>query len=161
MVLVKTQILAKGGSHVAVLNLNDIADTPFGNALPASVRPELTALSQVFNAALSAGLAGLPLRMIDTYTLSKATHQNPAKYGFVNNTVPACDPARISAVTGGAVTSGSSLFCNATAGAPYNGLRDGADPLTWQFADDVHPTARGHRVLTDTLVAQLKSFGWL
>ena len=43
---IKTQILAKGGSYVAVMTLSDIADTPFGNSLPATARPVLTATSR-------------------------------------------------------------------------------------------------------------------
>ena len=85
----------------------------------------------------------------------------PAKYGFANNTTPACDPAKIAAVTGGADTDGSSLFCNATPGAPYNTLLAGADVTTWQFADSVHPTTGGHKVISDAFTAQLQAFGWI
>ena len=158
---IKTQILAKGGTYVAVMTLSDIVDTPFGNSLPAEVRPVLTDLSQVFNLWLRDGLTGQPVQIIDTFALFKDGYQNPAKFGIVNNTVPACDATKISAVTGGADTDGSSLFCNATPGAPYNGLRSGADVNTWQFADSVHPTTGGHKIISDVFTAQLKSFGWI
>ena len=157
---IKTQILAKGGTYVAVMTLSDIGDTPFGNSLPPTAKPVLTALSQVFNLWLRDGLTGQPVQIIDTFTLFKDGYANPAKFGIVNNTVPACDVAKIQAITGGAVTDGSSLFCNATPGAPYNGLRTGADVNTWQFADSVHPTTGGHKIISDTFAAQLKSFGW-
>jgi outer membrane lipase/esterase len=159
--LVKKQILAKGGVYVAVMLLNDIGDTPFGNSLPASVHAVLTGLSTAFNEELADGLHGQPVRLIDTFKLSKAVYADPAGSGFVNNTVPACDGVVIAALTGGAVTDGSSLFCNATPGSPVNGLRAGASATTWQFADDVHPTTGGHKVLSDTFAAQLKSFGWI
>ena len=158
---IKTQILAKGGTYVAVMTLSDIVDTPFGNSLPASARPVLTALSQVFNLWLRDGLTGQPVQIIDTFPLFKDGYQNPAKFGIVNNTTPACDAAKISTITGGAVTDGSSLFCNATPGAPYNGLRTSADVNTWQFADSVHPTTGGHKIISDAFIAQLKSFGWI
>ncbi|HZV93603.1 MAG TPA: SGNH/GDSL hydrolase family protein [Caldimonas sp.] len=158
---IKTQILANGGKYVAVMTLSDIVDTPLGQSLPAAVQPVLTDLSQVFNLWLRDGLAGQPVQIIDTFALFKDAYQNPATYGFVNNTVPACDPDKISAITGGAVTDGSSLFCNATPGAPYNGLRDGADVTTWQFADDVHPTTGGHAVIAAAFEAQLRAFGWI
>jgi outer membrane lipase/esterase len=158
---VKGQILAKGGIYVAVVNLGDIGDTPFASTLPAPVRTVVTDLVQVFNAALKAGLADQPVRTIDAFTLLKVVSADPARYGFVNNTIPACDPAKISALTAGAVADGSSLFCNATPGAPYNTLRTGADTTTWQFADDVHPTTGGHKAISDTFAAQLKSFGWI
>ncbi len=158
---IRTQILAKGGKYVAVMALSDIADTPFGNSLPETARPVLTAMSQIFNLWLRDGLTGQPVQLIDTLTLSKDVYTNPAKYGITNNTVPACDPAKISAITGGAVIDGSSLFCNSTVGAPYYGLTTGADVNTWQFADGVHPTTGGHKVISDVFTAQLKNFGWL
>lgn len=158
---VKTQILAKGGKYVAVLELTDIGDTPFGNSLPASVKPVLTELSEIFNVWLRDGLTGQPVQLVDTYALFKSIYANPATYGIVNNTAPACDAVKISAITGGAVKDGSSLFCNATAGSPLNGLRTGASATTWFFADAVHPTTGGHKIFSDAFTAQLKSFGWI
>ena len=158
---IRTQILAKGGTYVAVMTLSDIVDTPFGHSLPASAQPVLTALSQVFNLWLRDGLTGQPVQIIDTFAIFKDGYLNPGKFGIVNNTVPACDATKISAITGGAVTDGSSLFCNATPGAPYNGLRAGADVTTWQFADGVHPTTGGHKIISDAFITQLKSFGWI
>jgi len=160
--LVKTQILAKGGTYVAVMTLSDIADTPFGNSpevVPA--RSVLTALSQTFNLWLRDGLTGQPVQIIDTFALYKTTYANPGQFGIVNNTVPACDAAKIQAVTGGAVTDGSSLFCNATPGAPYNTIVTDADVNTWQFADSVHPTTGGHKIISDAFAAQLHAFGWI
>ncbi|WP_284615715.1 SGNH/GDSL hydrolase family protein [Aquabacterium humicola] len=158
---VRNQILAKGGKYVAVMTLSDIADTPFGKSLPASVQPVLTDLSAIFNLWLRESLSNAPVQIIDTYPILKDSYQNPGKYGFVNNTVPACDGAKISAITGGRVTDGSSLFCNGTPGVPFNGLRAGASIDTWAFADGVHPTTGGHRALSDAFHAQLKAFGWL
>lgn len=156
------QIVAKGGTYVAVMTLSDIADTPFGNSPGvAPARSVLTALSETFNLWLREGLTGQPVQIIDTFALFKEGYQNPGKYGIVNNTIPACDATKIDAITGGAVTDGSSLFCNATPGAPYNGLRAGADVNTWQFADTVHPTTGGHKIISDVFLAQLKSFGWI
>ena len=158
---VVTQIVAKGGKYVAVMTLSDVVDTPLGRSLPASAQPVLTALSQNFNTWLRDGLANQPVQIIDTYPLFKDAYQHPAQYGFVNNTTPACDVAKISAITHGAVADGSSLFCNGTPGAPYNGLAAGADVNTWQFADTVHPTTGGHKVLAAAFEAQLRAFGWI
>lgn len=158
---IRTQILANGGKYVAVMTLSDFADTPFGNSLPADARSVLTALSQNFNVWLRDGLAGQPVQIIDTFALFKDAYQNPAKFGFVNNTTPACDVAKIQAVTGGQITDGSSLFCNATPGAPYNGLTAGADVNTWQFADGVHPTTGSHKAIAGAFEAQLQAFGWI
>jgi outer membrane lipase/esterase len=160
--LVKTQILANGGTYVAVMTLSDIADTPFGNSpsvVPA--RSVLSALSETFNLWLREGLTGQPVQIIDTWALYKDGYANPGNLGIVNNTTAACDAAKIQAVTGGAVTDGSSLFCNATPGAPYNTIVTGADVNTWQFADSVHPTTGGHKIISDAFAAQLHAFGWI
>lgn len=158
---VNDEILAKGGVYVAVMNLPDIADTPFGQAVPANARPVLSGLSENFNLWLREALTGKPVLWIDTLSLFKDVVGNPANYGFSNVSIPACDAAKISVVTGGAVSDGSSLFCNATPGVPYNGLRDGADTTTWAFADSVHPTTGGHAVLAGAFAQQLRSSGWI
>ena len=158
---VSTQILARGGKYVAVMTLSDIADSPFGRSVPVNARSVLSDLSQIFNLWLRDSLTGQPVQLVDTFALFKEAYANPAKYGITNNTMPACDAAKISAITGGAVTDGSSLFCNSTPGAPFNGLVSGANVTTWQFADGVHPTTGGHKIISDAFTAQLKSFGWL
>lgn len=158
---VTSEILGKGGKYVAVLDLPDSAQTPFGTSLPASASPVLTTLVETFNLWLREGLTNQPVYWYDTFAAFRDVYVNPAQYGFSNNTVPACDAAKISAITGGAVTSGSSLFCNSTAGAPYNGLRAGADVNTWAFADGLHPTTGGHKVFSDEFIKQLKAAGWI
>jgi phospholipase/lecithinase/hemolysin len=158
---VRDEILAKGGKYVAVWNLPNSAQTPLGQSLPAQVRPVLTVMVDIFNLWLRDSLTGLPVQLVDANASFSDAYLNPGKYGFTNNTVPACDAAKIAAITGGAVTNGTSLFCNATPGAPFNGLRDGADIDTWQFADDLHPTTRGQKLISDTALESLRSYGWI
>ena len=158
---VRDQILAKGGKYVAVVNLPDSSLTPFGSTLDANAKGVFVTLIDTFNLWLREGLTGQPVQWVDLNGPGKDVYANPAKYHLVNNTIPACDAAKISAITGGAVTDGSSLFCNTTPGMPYNGLRSGADVDTWQFADGVHPTRGGHKIISDSITSQLKAFGWL
>ena len=158
---VKDQILAKGGKYVAVMNLPDSSLTPFGGTLPAAVKPVLSAVIDTFNLWLRDSLTGVAVQIIDQNTPGKDVYANPAKYGLTNTTVPTCDAAKIQAITGGAVTDGSSLFCNSTPSAPYNGIRTGADVNTWQFADGVHPTPAGYKIISDYVTQQLRGFGWI
>jgi outer membrane lipase/esterase len=158
---IRSEILAKGGKYVGVFTLPDSSLTPFGSTLPASVKPVLSGLVDTFNLWLRDGLGGQPVKIIDQNAPGKDVYSNPSKYGLVNNSVPTCDATKIAAITAGAVTDGSSLFCNSTAGAPYNGIRTGADVNTWQFADGVHPTPGGHKVISDYVTLQLRSFGWI
>lgn len=159
--LVKEQVLAKGASRVAVLNLPDYAILPGFLAAPAPTRALLTQMATEFNASLTAGLAGTNVLMIDVRTLISAIAAQPATYGFVNVTTAACDPAKISVVTRGRVTDGSSLFCNAATGQTFNTLRTGASTSTWAFADGVHPTPGGHKVVSDLVITRMKDAGWI
>ena len=159
--LLKDQVLAKGATRVAVLNVPDLSLTPEGSALPAESRALLTQLTAAFNTTLEASLAGTSARIIDLRSWWADAIANPAKYGFVNTTTAACDPAKIAAVTGGRVTDGSSMFCNASAGQPFNGMRTGASASTWLFADTNHPTTGGHKAYADFVITQIKDFGWI
>jgi phospholipase/lecithinase/hemolysin len=166
--LVKDQILAKGATRVAVMTLPDASATPGFSGLDAATKGLLSQLSGAFNAALLSGLAGTPVQVIDTRALFADLIASPAKYGISNATGTACDPAKVAAVTGGRVTDGSSLFCNASSASAFvapipvlNALRAGASASTWAFADGVHPTTGGHKILGDYVSSKLKDFGWL
>jgi len=158
---VKDQIIAKGATYVAVLLTLDPAITPSGNALPADARGVESALADTFNLWLREGLTGQPVKLIDPNVLLRDALATPSKYGLVNVTHPTCDADKIKLITGGRVSDGSSLFCNATPGVVFNGMRTGADANTWLFADGVHPTTGGHRMLSNYIAEQLKSFGWI
>jgi outer membrane lipase/esterase len=166
--LVKDEILAKGAKRVAVMTLPDSATTPFGSTLSAEGRGLLTALSAGFNTALLAGLDGSGAKIIDARTLNAAVQASPSSFGLTNITTPACNAQIIAGVTGGRITDGSSLFCNAApaalfaaAGVPsLNAITPGASASTYLFADGVHPTTAGHKIFADQVWTQLKNFGW-
>ncbi len=149
---VRDQILAKGGKYVVVVTPVDIAITPKGVALDATSRGYGTTLVDTFKLWLRDGLTGQPVQWIDANTVLSTIAANASANGLVNVTNTACDAAK---------THGSSLFCNGTPGAPYNGLAAGADVNTWLFADDVHPTTGGHKAISNRFYDQLKAFGWI
>jgi phospholipase/lecithinase/hemolysin len=157
---VRSDVLGHGARYVAVLALLDLSVTPFGRSLPEDARGVLKGLVSTFNDALPEGLDGAPVRIMDVGATLRAALADPAAAGFSNVTVPACDAQKIAVITGGRVTDGSSLFCNADP-LPYNGLRAGADIRTWLFADSVHPTTGGHKALGDFVLAQLRGYGWV
>jgi outer membrane lipase/esterase len=160
---IRTEILGRGGRYVAVMNLPDSADTPMGGTLPTSAKSVLTGLVDTFNLWLRDGLTNQPVLWIDANASTKAVMANPSAFGIANTTIPACDATIISAITGGAITDGTSLFCNSTTGAPYNGLRvtPAANVDTWLFADSVHPTVGGHRLFSDAVLAALRAAHWI
>lgn len=161
-------ILANGGRYVAIINLSDPVDTPFGAAFAAdpqtaALAPVLTALAQNFNQWLREGLKNRPVRIIDAVQLAKNINADPTAYGLTNATGSSCDKEKQALVLGleEPLSYGVALFCNVTPGAPFNMLTDGADPATWFYADDVHPAVGGHRVLGEEFAKQLRSFGWI
>ena len=159
---VKNEILAKGARYVVVSNLPDSTLTPFGDTLAPTAKPVLTGFVNAFNATLAAGLTGTAnVLLLDSNAIYKDAYTNPAKYGIASNKIPACDAGKIAAITGGLVKDGSSLFCNVTPGAPFNGLRDGASATTFQFADGVHPSTGGHKLISDKTLEFLRNYGWI
>jgi len=158
---VRNDIVANGGKYVAVLGSVDFLVTPrFANA-SADIKLVVQGLGDVFNLWLREGLSGAPVRWID---LNTALHQmiaNPGSFGLTNVTTPACDVAKISTLTGGQVTDGTSMFCNGTTGAPFNTLATGADVTSWLFADTIHPSLKGHQLISAELVNQLRAAKWI
>jgi phospholipase/lecithinase/hemolysin len=162
---VKNQILANGGQYVAVIAAVDFGGTPLVNGLLASpttagVAPVLIGLARTFNLWLRDGLTGLPVQLIDPNLALQGIAANPASYGLTNITTPACDATTINAIWT-AAAGGSSLFCSAAPGAPYNTLAPLASTTTWLFADSIHPTTGGHAIVSTYVAQQLKAFGWI
>ena len=148
----------KGAKHVVVVNLPDVSLTPNAN-LPANVanKPLILAMTTAFNAALQAKLAGTPgVLFVDAFSENQRQFSNPAKYGLTNVTGVACDlnlPRNVVA-TSTTAADGSSLVCNT------NNLVAG-DTSHYLFADNVHPTPYGHKLLSQYVTNALLTAGWL
>lgn len=153
--LIKSQIVAKGAKRVLVLNVPDVAGTPFAKGLDqakAGTAGLIDTMVKAFNAQLAVQLQGVPeVRLADAYTVSKDQVANPAQYGLVNVTDVACGP---NALSTSPTANGTSLVCNASNTRV-------ADVSRYQFADDVHPTAYGHLLLTQFAAKELLQAGWL
>jgi len=136
------RIIEKGGTRVVVLNLPEISETPFGKSPEtAPVRPLVAGMVQVFNGMLAAGLDGKPAKLLDLHAEFMRVIRNPYFFLVREINVPACDAAKIAAITNGLEQGGSSLFCS-----QQTLLQDGA-AITYLFADGVHPTTLGHLIV--------------
>ncbi|WP_199031565.1 SGNH/GDSL hydrolase family protein [Ralstonia sp. ASV6] len=133
-------MISKNATQLYVLNLPDSSLTPGGTAADAP-------LVSAFNATLQSGLAGTTARVIDFNAQFAAVIQNGAQFGFSNTTTPACDAAKIDALVPGA--GGSSLFCSA------NTLVAAGADQSYLFADGVHPTTGGHRLIASNVLQRL------
>jgi phospholipase/lecithinase/hemolysin len=150
--LIKTEVLAKGAKRVLVLNIPDMAATPFVKRLPAGTIGLVDAMVQAFNTQLAATLKDVPgVRLGDTYSISKDQAANPGAYGLTNVTNEACGPNALSSPP---TANGSALVCNSS------NLIAG-DTSRYQFADDIHPTAYGHQLLAQFAIKELAQAGWL
>lgn len=151
--LIKDQILAKGAKYVVVVNLPNLAVTPFAAEQEAKL-PGTTAvissMTMAFNTALTTGLAGAGnVAMVDAYTVITDQYNNPATYALSNVKETACN---LTSPSPNAL--GSSLVCNASNTKP-------GDVSHYLFADTVHPTPYGYQLLAQLVARQMAVAGWL
>lgn len=149
-VYIKTQIVGKGANYVAVVNLPDVSKTPFAYALDAGTQGLINTMVTTFNTQLQTGLAGTAgVIIVDAYSDNRNQAANPASYALTNVTTPACN---LTAPSPNAL--GSSLVCNTT------NLNAG-DVSHYLFADTVHPTPYGYKLLAQLATKSLVLAGWL
>jgi len=144
------RIVDKGATRVAVLNVPQIADTPFGKSRAiAPVRLLLAAMVTLFNDTLAAQVEGTAAALLDLQSEVARVLANPGAFLVREINVPACDLAKIAALTNGFEQGGSSLFCSRS-----TFVQDGA-AATYMFADGVHPTTLGHLIFARFILIQL------
>ncbi len=146
---VKAMILAKGAKYVVVVNLPDVSKTPFAYGLPAATQGLIQTMSKTFNDQLSAGLAGADVLLVDAFTAGTDIANNPAQFGVTNKDTPACD------LTPAKNVLGSSLVCNAASNVITG------DISHYYFADSVHPTPYGYKLLAQAVSLEMIRRGWL
>ncbi|WP_147652540.1 autotransporter domain-containing protein [Vulcaniibacterium gelatinicum] len=129
-----------GARYILVPTMPDVGRTPFGLSLGPAGSAGVTTLVQTYNTTLFNGLqqAGVRVIPLDTFHFLREIAAAPSAYGLVNVTAPACG-------------STSSLVCT-----PGNLVAPGANE-TFAFADGVHPTTAGHRLLADFAISVLEA----
>jgi outer membrane lipase/esterase len=132
------KLKAAGAQYIVVQNLPDIGKTPLAASQGPQGQALFTGLSSLFNTTLNAaiGAAGLNVIQFNAYQLAIETSANPAAFGFVNATIPAC-------------TTASSLQCTpSTLIAPNSNMN-------YVFADGVHPTTGATLVLAQAVESMI------
>ena len=132
------RLTTTGARYVLVFNLPDLGTTPQFAGLGPAAAGAATSLSNGFNTSLFTGLqsAGIRVIPVDVSTLVTEVRANAAAYGFTNITTPACTANPLGV-----------LACGPT------GLIPGATATSFLFADGVHPTTGGHRIVADFVEA--------
>ena len=115
------RLQAAGARYLVVYNVPNAGASPF--AISTGTQATFTALSNLFDTTLNAGIAAAHLQVVQVnlFTLVNEIVANPAAFGFTNVTIPAC-------------TTASSFMCTPAT------LREPNAALTYGFADSVHPT---------------------
>ena len=142
-------MLANGAKKIVVLNIPDASQTPYGVSAGPQQQPLILAMTQSFNTRLKAELAGVSgVLFVDAFAENQKQFATPAQFGLTNVTDKVC---KVDSVTN---PSGSSLFCN-----PSNVIA--GDTSRYLFADGVHPTPYGHKLLAQFVNKELVLAGWL
>jgi phospholipase/lecithinase/hemolysin len=152
-------MLAQGAKRVVVVNLPDVSKTPYAlstiSGSDNSTQQLVLAMTTAFNTTLQAGLAGTTgVLFVDAFSENQRQIANPTHYGLTNVTAMACN------LDTGVNTLGSSLTCKANkAGIPGNLIA--GDTSRYLFADSVHPTPYGQKLLAQYVTKAMVIAGWL
>lgn len=167
---IRTQVLDRGATHVAILNMPDITLTPrfrmvlagvtqqagadVAQALHAAIRQWIGA----FNAKLQANIGtDSRVALVDFYTDFTDEVTNPANYALSNATDAACP------VTG-VGSDGLPSYTFPTCSSSALDALPGRTPGWWKsyaFSDGFHPTPLGHNLLAASVSRALARAGWL
>lgn len=144
---VKSQIVDKGAKNIVIMNLSDVGLTSV-MMHDAQTSALATSLTKAFNDTLAAGMKQLPgVILADTFEESRKQAADPAKYGLTNVKDVACGDV---VPPSNPYLKGSSLGCSA------NTVIAG-DTSRYLYADGVHPTPYGHKLLADFFMTVLNS----
>jgi outer membrane lipase/esterase len=126
-------LAAHGAENFVVMNVPDVAKTPYELGRPASIGAA-SDLAALYDGQLAQSLqqfvaaSGVKLELVDTYGLIDSVVANPAQYGFSNVNQPLW--------SGNLTDSGSGSL--AASGAAASG---------YLYFDGLHPTAQAHALL--------------
>jgi len=171
-------VVAKGATHVVVMNLPDIGKTPQGY-FSNDHGKLLTEVSKLFNATLAFGLElqkknfGGKVILVDAFSFVDGIVANPGIFGFsVSNTDIACDleAQEAKAIALCNQNNHTSVYCNTLlftsslfrSPATYNTKKyKYIDPAyAYMFADFVHPTTHLNALFAVYVEQQIAAAGW-
>lgn len=139
-------IVSSGAKRVVVMNIPDASQAP---GTTSESRPLTAAMLNAFNSKLKSELTGVnSVLLLDVFTENQKQFATPAQFGLTNVKDKVC---KVDSVTN---PTGSSLFCN-----PTNVIA--GDTSRYLFADGVHPTPYGHKLLAQFVNKELVLAGWL
>jgi phospholipase/lecithinase/hemolysin len=139
-------IVSSGAKRVVVMNIPDASQAP---GTSSEARPLTAAMLNAFNSKLKSELTGVnSVLLLDVFAENQKQFATPEQFGLTNVKDKVC---KVDSATN---PTGSSLFCN-----PTNVLA--GDTSRYLFADGVHPTPYGHKLLAQFVTKELVLAGWL
>jgi len=180
---VRTNAIQQGARRVLILNTLDVTRTPrfeailagIGETQATNVRNLVRAWINAYNTALvneSRQLQGR-VEVFDFYSVFNTQLANPSQYGLTNLAQTVCDEtyAKSSSYTPSLATAGNTSLndgpvrtsCTDTyASSITPSVGTGTTWwTTYLFADNFHPTPRGHELLGTEVNQRLRQLGWL
>jgi phospholipase/lecithinase/hemolysin len=136
-------IASTGVSKVVVLTIDDYGEVPAVRATPN--RAKLSAWSGAFNEELIADLKGSGAHIVDAHSVLANARADPARFSLKNATTRAC--------TVSTLPFRSVLFCTEQTLVEPNAN------LTYLYADGVHLTSGGHRLIAEAVLQKLRGAG--
>lgn len=134
------RIVAAGQPRVVVLTIDDYGETPSARNGPN--REKLSRWSNAFNADLIAGLLGAPVQLVDANRLLREIRNEPVRFNLQQGLAPACALSTL--------PQRSVAFCSTeTLVAPDA-------HLTHLYADGVHLTTAGHRLVAQEALRAIR-----
>lgn len=188
---VRANAIQKGARRVVILNTLDVTRTPRleatlaeiaagpGGATQANqVRVLVRAWIQAYNTALAQEVAPLAGRVVvaDFHAAFEDQMAQPAQYGLTNIAHTVCDetyaqasaapytPNLASAGTTSLNTQAVALACTDSYASSITPSANATGTTWWTtylFADNFHPTPRGHELLANVVTQRLRAAGWL
>jgi len=134
-------LITAGAGKVVILTPFDIAASPAGAAGTDASRGLLQGLMLAFNQGLQTVVGGQAnIVVVSTTDFQYDVRANPAAYGMVNVTSPACNLALVQ---------GTSLLCSAATLVATNAQNN------YMFADALHPTAGTHAQFGNYVIGRI------
>lgn len=139
------RMAAAGAHRMVVLNLEDYGTTPSSRSASAEKAALLTAVGRAFNAQLAKGLMGTGAMLVDVERLYSRIKEEPTKFGLTNVRDQAC---RLTDLPMRSVT-----YCTRET------LTSPEAAATYLYADGVHPSPAGHRIIAEHVLSALDGRG--
>jgi phospholipase/lecithinase/hemolysin len=172
-------MLTNGAKHIVVVNIPDVSQTPYalstityntdGSVKDNSTQKLVLSMTTAFNQALATALGATPdaatngILLVDAFSENQRQIANRAHYLLSNVKDVACDTAK-TPVNPSDPTSASSLVCTTstliTKDSAGNAVTQD-QALHFLFADSVHPTPYGYKLLAQYVTQKMVLAGWL